>query len=149
MIRQIHLSSVVRQIRRVHQGPVKSFDFMKTITAEEANLKEIGFRKVGSKMVDASKLLNQIALHGDQMQYAYAPGLPDLPITKVLTAGSTDQILQLFQLEYNSLSPMEKLVILQKLQPKIDQSTPLLVQGAVDVFNNISGKVFTEQKTSF
>ena len=42
-------------LKRANKTPVKNFDFMKTLTAEEANLREHGFRKVGSKLVDASK----------------------------------------------------------------------------------------------
>lgn len=132
----------IRHIRHTHQTrtPVKSFDFMKTLSAEKANLREHGFRNVGSKMIDASKVVNQMALYGDQTHYSYVPGLPDLPIAKILSAGSDHEALQLFQLEYNSLTPLEKLVILQKLQADINASNPLLVAGSIEVFNYVSGK---------
>jgi hypothetical protein len=52
---------------------VKNFDFMQTISAENASLKDHGFRKIGSKIIDASKLVNQVALQADQSHYSYVP----------------------------------------------------------------------------
>lgn len=37
------------------------------------------------------------------------------PCHKVLSGGSEEEILQMFQLEYNGLSPLEKLLVLERL----------------------------------
>ena len=66
-------------------------------------------------MVDGSLVVNQMALFNDKAHYSYVPGLSDLPIVKVLGAGSGEEILQMFQLEYNSLSALEKLLVLETL----------------------------------
>ena len=67
------------------------------------------------QVVDGSLVVNQMALFNDKAHYSYVPGLPDLPIVKVLGAGSGEEILQMFQLEYNSLSALEKLLVLETL----------------------------------
>ena len=129
------MSQSIRVIRKV-----KTYDFIKTVSAEDSNLREHGFRRVGSRLLDTSALVHAHALYSDQSHYAYVPGLPDLPIAKVLNAGSDSEAINLFKMEYASLTHIEKLLILQRLHSRINEKHPMLVGGAIDVFNHVPGK---------
>merc|ERR1712130_111570 len=132
--KMLRMSHSIRIIRKV-----KTYDFIKTVSAEDSNLREHGFRRVGSRLVDTSALVHAHALYSDQNHYAYVPGLPELPIAKVLNAGSDSEAIQLFKMEYASLTHIEKLLILQRLHSRINAKQPLLVGGAIDVFNHVPG----------
>merc|ERR1712130_700161 len=106
--KMLRMSHSIRIIRKV-----KTYDFIKTVSAEDSNLREHGFRRVGSRLVDTSALVHAHALYSDQNHYAYVPGLPELPI--------------------------DKLLILQRLHSRINAKQPLLVGGAIDVFNHVPG----------
>ena len=73
------------------------FDFIQSKDAVRDNYEKMGFRSIGNKIVDASNVVNAVALQQYQSQYsipaALKPKLPNL----LLSSGSLEEAIQILQ----------------------------------------------------
>ncbi len=115
---------------------VKDYEFMESIPAVEANLKEHGFRNIGGQIVDASKITNMLMLSADRAHYAYVPPLQPSAIQKLLTSSSKEELLNTINVEYDQLSDEDRTEVVKFIVSKDLQVThPAIVRVFIDVIN--------------
>ncbi|CAG5095257.1 Oidioi.mRNA.OKI2018_I69.XSR.g14105.t1.cds [Oikopleura dioica] len=127
------------QSRSYRKRYVKDYDFMETVPAVEANLKEHGFRNIGGHFVDASKITNMLMLSADRAHYAYVLPFQPTPMQKLLASSSSEELLNTIMVEYNQLSDDDRSEVIKYLgfgsNQNLPTTHPAVARTFIDVAN--------------